>query len=179
MVDSFRNNSGVSRDLQSPPLNSTLLEKESMVANFGDSKMVNSFSEASFPSITSESCTPGANAEDSGIDDRSRSLEKVRVEIGEEGQVKPEGPVAVSSPAEASTPITECPGEEKKLLSSLLSDQNENELCYKENENNNKETKEESAEISKEEGINNEVYEVWWLVTQKIKLNTCGWNKTS
>ena len=151
-VDSIRNNRSISRDLQSPPVNSTLLDKESMVANFGDSKVGNNFSESSCPSIGSGSFTPGMNAEDSGIDDRSGSLEKVRLEIGEEGIVKRDGPVAVSSPADASTPLTELQEEEKKSLSSsLLCDQNENEVCYEENESED-DVKEESLEMNREQG---------------------------
>ena len=92
------------------------------------------------------------NAEDSGIDDRSGSLEKVRLEIGEEGIVKRDGPVAVSSPADASTPLTELQEEEKKSLSSsLLCDQNENEVCYDENESED-DVKEESLEMNREQG---------------------------
>ena len=151
-VDSIRNNRSISRNLQSPPVNSTLLDKESMVANFGDSKVGNNFSESSCPSIESGSFTPGMNAEDSGIDDRSGSLEKVRLEIGEEGIVKRDGPVAVSSPADASAPLTELQEEEKKSLSSsLLCDQNENEVCYDENESED-DGKEESLEMNREQG---------------------------
>lgn len=46
-----------------------------MVANFGDSKVANS--ESSFASYESGSSTPRTNTEDSGIEDRSGSLEKV------------------------------------------------------------------------------------------------------
>ena len=153
-VDSIRNNRDATRDLASPPMNSTLLDKESMVANFGDSKVGNTLSESSFPSLESGSFTPKTNAEDSGIDDRSGSLEKMRLESGEEYPVKLDGPVAVSSPADASTPVRESQGDEKKsLTSSLLSDQNENEVSFKESENEgDSDAKEQSSEMTKEEG---------------------------
>ena len=125
-----------SRDVQSPPMNSTFLDKESMVANFGDSKVGNSLDESTFPSLESGSFTVVTNAEDSGIDDRSASLEKVRLELGEERRVQHDGPVAVSSPADGtSTPLTECQGQEKESLAgSFSSCQNEKEIPNKENE---------------------------------------------
>lgn len=127
-----------SRDVQSPPMNSTFLDKESMVANFGDSKVHvgNSLDESRFPSLESGSFTLVTNAEDSGIDDRSASLEKVRLEIEEERHVQHVGPVAVSSPADgASTPLTECQVQDKESLAgSFSSCQNEKEICNKENE---------------------------------------------
>ena len=120
-------------------MNSTFLDKESMVANFGDSKVVNSLDESSFPSLESGSFTVVTNAEDSGIDDRSASLEKVRLEIEEEKPVQGDGPVAVSSPADCpSTPLTECQGEEKESLAgSFSSCQNEKKLYIQENEIDN------------------------------------------
>ena len=131
-----KTNTSTSRDEQSPPVNSTFLDKESMVANFGDSKVGNGLSESSFPSLESGSFTPVTNAEDSGIDDRSGSLEKVRLEIEEEGHVGRCGPVAVSSPADLSSPLTckEGQGEDKELLTgSFSSDENKNEIYSKEN----------------------------------------------
>ena len=123
-----------SRDVKSPLTNSTFLDKESMVANFGDSKMGNSLSESSFPSIESGSFTVVTNAEDSGIDDRSASLEKVRLEIEEEKHVHGDGPVAVSSPAGGvSRPLTEC----QSLSGSFSSCQNEKEIHNKEDETGN------------------------------------------
>ena len=100
-------------------MNSAFLDKESMVANFGDSKVGNGFSESSFPSLESGSFTLVTNAEDSGIDDRSASLEKVRLEIEDERHVQCDGPIAVSSPADVSTPLMECQGEEKESLDYL------------------------------------------------------------
>ncbi|KAL9963207.1 hypothetical protein ACROYT_G032385 [Oculina patagonica] len=144
-----KTNRSSSRDVQSPPTNSTFLNKESMVANFGDSKVGNSFSESSFPSLEAGSFTPGTNAEDSGIDDRSGSIEKVRLEIGEEGPVVRGGPVAVSSPADVSTSPTEGQGEDKESLSgSFSSDPNKNEIYSKGNEKD--EDLKESLEINKE-----------------------------
>lgn len=154
-VDSVKNNRNVSLILPSPSMNSTLLEKESMVANFGDTKVDNSFSESSFVSTESSSgCSPKTNAEDSGIDDRSGSLDKVKLEIGEEGQVKQSGPVAVSSPADVSTPPTDSQGQENKsFMSSLLSDQNETPFVFKESgSENDAESKEESSEMVDEQG---------------------------
>lgn len=128
------NRSG-SRDVQLPPMNSAFLDKESMVANFGDSKVGNGLSESSFPSLESGSFSLVTNAEDSGIDDRSASLEKVQLEIEDEKHVHSNGPVAVSSPANTSTPLMECPGEEKESLAgSFSSCQNEKEIYNKENE---------------------------------------------
>lgn len=155
-VDSVRScNRSASRDLQSPSISNSLHDKESMVANFGDSKVGNDISESSVRSGTSESFTPGNNAEDSGIDDRSGSIEKVRLEIVDDGDVvRQEVPVAVSSPAEASTPIAEIDRGEKHSASfSLLSDQNENELCSKEeNELEEGKTEMDSSHTSKEGG---------------------------
>ena len=155
-VDSVRScNRSACRDLQSPSMSNSLLDKESMVANFGDSKVGNDISESSVRSGTSESFTPGNNAEDSGIDDRSGSIEKVRLEIVDDGDVvRQEVPVAVSSPAEASTPITEIyRGEKQPVSSSSLSDENENELCsYEENELEEGKTEMDSSHTSKEGG---------------------------
>ena len=136
-------------------MNSTLLDKESMVTNVGDSKVRNSLSESSFPSLNSGSFTPKTNADDSGIDDRSGSLEKMRLDTGEEYPLKLDGPVAVSSPADASMPPKESQGDEKKSLTfSLSSDKNENEVSFKESENeDDSEAKEDqSSEMVKEEG---------------------------
>lgn len=136
-------------------MSNSLLDKESMVANFGDSKVGNDISESSVRSGTSESFTPGNNAEDSGIDDRSGSIEKVRLEIVDDGNVvRQEVRVAVSSPAEASTPITEIyRGEKQPVSSSSLSDENENELCsYEENELEEGKTEMDSSHTSKEGG---------------------------
>ena len=119
-------------------MNSTFLDKESMVANFGDSRVgTNSLDESSFPSLQSGSFTIVTNAEDSGIDDRSASLEKVRLEIEEERQG--DGPVAVSSPADgACTPLKECQEREKDSLpGSFSSCQNEKEIHNKEKEIDN------------------------------------------
>lgn len=148
------NRSG-SRDLQLPAMNSgTFLDKESMVANFGDSKVGNSLSESSVPSLESGPFTPVTNAEDSGIDDRSGSLEKVRLEIGEEEQDEPvgqDGPVAVSSPADSTTPLTEnYRDENESLTSSYSSDHNKNEIYSKEYEQVDDDPKKESFEINKE-----------------------------
>ena len=130
-------------------MNSTFLDKESMVANFGDSKVCNSLSESSFPSLESSSFTPVTNAEDSGIDDQSGSLEKVRLEIGEEEHVGEAGPVAVSSPTDSCTSLTEDQGVDKESLRrSFSSDQNKNDIYSKENEIN--EDLKESSEINKE-----------------------------
>ena len=108
-----------------------------MVANFGDSKVGNSLDESSFPSLKSGSFVVVTNAEDSGIDDRSASLEKVRLEMEEERHVQHDGPVAVSSPADgACTPLTE--GQEKECLASSSSNcQNEKEIHNEENEIDN------------------------------------------
>lgn len=144
-----KTNRSASRDVQSPLTNSTFLDKESMVANFGDSKVGNSLSESSFPSLESGSFTPVTNAEDSGIDDRSGSLEKVRLEIGEEGHVGQGGPVAVSSPADLSTSLTGGQGEDRESLSgSFSSDHNKNEIYSKENEK--EDDLKESSEINKD-----------------------------
>lgn len=136
-------------------MSNSLLDKESMVANFGDSEVGNDISESSVRSGTSVSFTAGNNAEDSGIDDRSGSIEKVRLEIVDDGNVvRQEVPVAMSSPAEASTPITDIyRGEKQCVGSSLLSDQNENELCsYEENELQEGKTETDSSHTSKEGG---------------------------
>lgn len=107
-----------------------------MVANFGDSKVGNNLDESSFPSIKSGSFTIVTNAEDSGIDDRSASLEKVRLEVEEERHVQHDRPVAVSSPADGiSTPLSDCQGQEKESLAGSPSNcQNENEIHNEENE---------------------------------------------
>ena len=146
----YKTNGSESRDLQSPPMNSTFLDKESMIANFGDSKMENSLSEPSFPSLESGSFTSVVNAEDSGIDDRSGSLEKVRLELGEDRHVAQDCPVAVSSPSNSSTPLAECQEEENKSLTgSYSSDQDKNEICATENVTDN-ELQKESLESSGE-----------------------------
>ena len=110
-----------------------------MVANFGDSKVANSLDESSFSSLKSGSFTVATNAEDSGIDDRSASLEKVRLEIEEERHAHHDGPVAVSSPADGtSTPLTDSQGQEKESLAGSPSNcQNEKEIHNKENEIDN------------------------------------------
>lgn len=120
-------------------MNSTFLEKESLVANFGDSKVGNSVDESSFPSLKSGSFTVATNAEDSGIDDRSASLEKVRLGIEEEGHAQHDGPVAVSSPADGvSTPLSDCQGQEKESLAGSSSKcHNEEEIHNEENEIDN------------------------------------------
>ena len=143
-----------SRDLQSTSMSSTFLDKESMIANFGDSKIENSLSEPSFSSLGSGSFTSVVNAEDSGIDDSGGSAEKVRLESGEDRYAVQSGPVAVSSPADSSTPLVECNKEENKLswTGSFSNDQNQNEIFDKENVADD-ELQEESLESSGE-GIN-------------------------
>lgn len=132
-TDSIKNSERTTSDWSFAPMNSTLLEKESMVANFGDSKVDNSFSESSFASFESGSLTPKTNAEDSGIDDRSASPEKVRLEISENGIGKQNGPVTTPSLADTSVPIMDSKGEDRKFLtSSFINDQNEDELCSEE-----------------------------------------------
>ncbi|XP_022800681.1 uncharacterized protein LOC111338444 [Stylophora pistillata] len=128
-----------SRDLLSPAMNSTFLDKESMIANFGDSKIENSLSEPSFSSLGSGWFTSVLTAEDSGIDDSGGSAERVRLELGEDGHVGQGGPVAVSSPANLSVPLVECNEDDDKSWSGSFSrDQNKNEICDKENEANDK-----------------------------------------
>ena len=137
---SCKTNRPGSRDVQSPPMNSTFLDKESMIANFGDSRVGNSLEESSFPSIESGSFTVVTHAEDSGIDDRSASLEKVRLEVEEDSRHgQRDGPVAVSSPADgASTPLADSQGQEKESLpGSFSSCQNEKEVHSKENKIDN------------------------------------------
>lgn len=120
-----------------------------MVANFGDSKVCNSLSKSSFPLVESSSFTPVTNAEDSGIDDQSGSLEKVRLEIGDEEHVGDAGPVAVSSPTDLCTSLTENQGVDKESLSgSFSSDPNKNNIYSKESEIN--EDLKESSQINKE-----------------------------
>lgn len=68
-------------------MNSIFFEKESMVVNFGDSKVGNSVDELSFSFFKFGLFIVVINVEDSGIDDRSVSLEKVRLGIEEEGYV--------------------------------------------------------------------------------------------
>lgn len=142
------------RDLQSTSMSSTFLDKESMIANFGDSKIENSLSEPSFSSLGSGSFTSVVNAEDSGIDDSGGSAEKVRLELGEDRYAVQGEPVAVSSPADSSTPLVECNKEENKLswTGSFSNDQNQNEIFDKENVADG-ELQEESLESSGE-GIN-------------------------
>ena len=120
-------------------MNSTFLDKESIVANFGDSKVGNSLDESSFPSLKSGSFAVATNAEDSGIDDRSASLEKVRLEMEEERHVQHVGPVAVSSPADSvSASLSDCQGQEKESLEGNSSNcQNGKEIYNKENEIDN------------------------------------------
>ena len=110
-------------------MNSTLLEKESMVAHYGDSRVQNSFSGSSFTSLESGSLTPKTSAEDSGIDDRSASLEKVRLEIGEDGHGKTGGTLTASSPTGAPVPSLDSQGVEKKSLTCSFNDQDEGKLC--------------------------------------------------
>ena len=132
-TDSIKNSERTTSDWSFAPMNSTLLEKESMVANFGDSKVDNSFNESSLASFESGSLTPKTNAEDSGIDDRSASPEKVRLEISENGIGKQNGPVTTPSLADTSVPIMDSKGEDRKFLtSSFINDQNEDELCSEE-----------------------------------------------
>ena len=81
----------------------------------------------------------------------------MRVEIREQDPVRWDGSVAVSSPADASTPVTQSQlGEKKSLTSSLISDHNENEVCYMEHENEaDSEAKKKSCEMTKEQGTGN------------------------
>ena len=76
--------------------------------------MHNSLSEESFHSVESGSHTPATNAEDSGIDDRSGSIEKVRLQVAEERSKRPEEPVAVSSPTNLSTQATDAQEEDSQ-----------------------------------------------------------------
>lgn len=116
-------------------MDSILLEKESMMANYGDSRVENSFSGSSFASFESGSSTPKTCAEDSGIDDRSASLEKVRLEIGKDGLCKTDGTLKVSSPPGAGVLSLDSQGVEKKSLTSSFNDQDEGELCLEDIEN--------------------------------------------
>ncbi|XP_044184545.1 PAS domain-containing serine/threonine-protein kinase-like isoform X1 [Acropora millepora] len=134
-TDSSRSNKNTTQDHSSAPMDSILLEKESIVANYGDSRVENSFSGSSFASFESGSSTPKTCAEDSGIDDRSASLEKVRLEIGKDGLCKTDGTLKVSSPPGAGVLSLDSQGEEKKSLTSSFIDQDAGELCLEDIEN--------------------------------------------
>lgn len=85
IIDSIKNSERIISDWLFVSMISTLFEKESMVVNFGDSKVDNSFNELSLVLFEFGFLIFKINVEDSGIDDRSVSLEKVRLEISENG----------------------------------------------------------------------------------------------